>query len=354
MVKINKYIEVVGSRNPRPNAATEISQQTIVRVLRKHYSRVGMTVVKTVADLDKLVAKRPDLVVLGTKLVLLEPSMGYDSSPKLWLSSYLNEHGINFTGSDTNALISQFDKPAAKQQVRAAGLRTAAYFISRVEEPTFRHNLTYPLFVKLPNRGDSKGIDERSLVYSQAELESKIAFIHSEYSSDALIEEYLPGREFSVAIMKQSLDGSLLAMPIEITTAPDTYGNSFLSEAVKKADSEKVIAVTDPKLREAVSNLAIGVFKALGSRDYGRVDMRLDSLGAPNFIEANLMPGLSTHGYLARCCYMNEGISYEDMILSIVDLALARSIDLLGMLPVAINAHPKETTRSLSNKIGSV
>ena len=93
---------------------------------------------------------------------------------------------------------------------------------------------------------------------------------------------------------------------------------------MKVADSENVLAVYDVSLRCELNALAIGVFRALGSRDYGRIDMRLDGNGHPSFIEANLMPGLSDHGYLARCFDLNEGISYNSMILNIVELAIVR------------------------------
>jgi D-alanine-D-alanine ligase len=325
MSKIDKYIEIVGSSNPRINAMAADSRLTILTTLSKIYTNVGITIVNNLADLEGLVAKKPDLVVLGMKLVLLDPEKSYDDSRKMWLSDYLEEHGIDYTGSDTAALTLEFDKHVAKQRVIDSGLQSSTYFISSVSQPTFTHNLRFPLFVKPTNRGDSKGIDERSVVYSDTDLEAKISSIHNDHSSDALIEEYLPGREFSVAVIKQPNSDSLLAMPVEITTPADAQGHSFLSEAVKEADSEQVLAVNDAELKEALNVLAIGVFKALGSRDYGRIDMRLDSLGAPSFIEANLMPGLSDHGYLARCFDLNERIAYEDMIISIVSLGFDRA-----------------------------
>jgi D-alanine-D-alanine ligase len=321
---INKYIEIVGSSNPRLNAMARDAQASIHAVLSKKYTKVGSTIVDDMAGLKKLVAKKPDLVILGMKLVLLDPAKGYDDSPKVWLSDYLEEHGITYTGSDTTALAIEFDKPIAKQMVMDADLQSSAYFISSIKQPIFAHTLEFPLFVKPTNRGDSKGIDEMSVVYAQPELEAKITAIHTECSSDALVEEYLSGREFSVAVIKQAHSNTLLAMPIEITTPADTKGNSFLSEAVKEADSERVLAVDDAALKDKLNALAIGVFEALGSRDYGRIDMRLDGMGAPSFIEANLMPGLSDHGYLARCFAINEDITYEEMILSIADLGLQR------------------------------
>ncbi len=341
--KINAYVEIVGSSNPRLNAMAKDARLSIRAILRKHYSKVGITIVDDMADLEKLAAKKPDIVVLGMKLVLLDPSQSYDDSPKVWLSTYLKENGIEFTGSDTDALIVEFDKPEAKQMVINAGLQSSAYFISRINQPTFNHSLRFPLFVKPTNRGDSKGIDDRSVVYSQAELESKIRSIHSECSSDALIEEYLSGREFSVAVIRQTNSDELLAMPIEITAPTDKKGNSFLSEAVKSADSERVLAVNDIKLKDAINTLAIGVFTVLGSRDYGRIDMRLDAQGIPNFIEANLMPGLSDHGYLSRCFYINQHINYSDMILSVVDLGLRRVMKLPAeILPTILPTNSRE------------
>lgn len=324
--KIDKYIEIVRSSNPRLSAMANSSALTILAALKQNYKKVAITTIDNAADLEKLVAKKPDLVVLGMKLVLLESSKSYDDSPKRWLSSYLNEHHISFTGSDTDALVTEFNKHEAKQKVIEAGLRSSAYFISTISRPTFRHNLRFPLFVKPTNRGDSKGIDEKSVVESEQDLKLKIQSIHNDCGSDALIEEYLPGREFSVAVMTSPDSGNLLAMPIELTAPSDKQGNSFLSEVVKKADSEEVKAINDPILKNAVNTLAIGVFKALGARDYGRIDMRLDSQGAPSFIEANLMPGLSIHGYLARCLFMNKRIAYEDMILSIVKLGFVRNL----------------------------
>jgi D-alanine-D-alanine ligase len=242
----------------------------------------------------------------------------------MWLSTYLKEHGINFTGSETDALDLEFDKHDAKQRVIDAGFQSPKYFIAIMNQSSFNHDLTFPLFVKPANRGSSEGVDEKSVVYTQSELEVKILHIHNNYSSDALVEEYLPGREFSVAVIRQPNSNCLLAMPIELVIPADTRGNSFLSEAVKHIDSERVSAVDDLVLKDALNSLATGVFRALGARDYGRIDLRLEASGAPSFMEANLTPGLSNHGYFSRCFYINEQIDYNDMILGIAGLGLER------------------------------
>ncbi len=328
----NVHIEIVASSNPRLNAMARDSQLTIQAVLRTQYSRVEISIVNTMEDLKRLVAKKPDLVVLGMKLILLDPEMDYDQSRKVWLSDYLTEHTIEFTGSQTSALTLEFDKQVAKQCVLDNGLLSARYFVSELLSPIFHHDLTYPLFVKPTNRGDSKGIDDRSIVHTQNQLDIKIMSIHSECSSNALIEEYLSGREFSIAVIRTPYTNTLNAFPVEITAPANATGDRFLSEAVKDADSEVVSAVLDPKLRSSLQEAAIGVFKALGSRDYGRIDMRLDADGQPNFIEANLMPGLSTHGYLARCFSINNSFTYPEIIMLIVGLSLERHTSLENCL----------------------
>jgi D-alanine-D-alanine ligase len=322
--KINLHVQIVGSSNPRLNAMVKDSQFTIAKTLRPYYRKVGISVVDTMADLEALVAKKPDLVVLGMKHVLLDPALEYDNSRKEWLSDYLLERGIAVTGSDTEALKLEFDKHEAKQVVIDAGLKSAAYFLSTADNPTFAHSLSFPLFVKPTNRGDSKGIDEKSVVYTKKNLHDKIVSVHKDFMSDALVEEYLSGKEYSVAVIRIPGSETLRAMPVELRAPMDRKGNRFLSEAVKESDVEKVFPVTEDAARDAVNKLAIGVFKALGARDYGRIDVRMDSLGVPSFIEANLMPGLSSNGYLSRCFMLNENVAYEEMILSIVSLASER------------------------------
>jgi len=324
-MKINKYIEIVGASNSRLNAMNKKSRINVLQALEQRYEKVEVTLVDTLEDLENLVAKKPDLVVLGMKLILLEPEKGYDDSAKLWLPDYFSEHGINFTGSETEALRLENNKPGAKQHILDAGIKSAAYFISTIKNPIFAHSLTFPLFIKPSNRGGSKGIDEHSVVYTQEDLVTKIEFIHSEYSSDALVEEFLSGREFSVAVMEDALTSDLVAMPIEILSPTDSNGNRYLSAAVKKADSETVAAVSDHAVKRAVIDFAIDVFTSLGGRDYGRIDVRLNAAGVPCFIEANLIPGLSNHGYLSRCLFINNQMSYDEMMFAIVDLGLKRS-----------------------------
>jgi D-alanine-D-alanine ligase len=143
------------------------------------------------------------------------------------------------------------------------------------------------------------------------------------------VESYLPGREFSVALLEYMDSDKLLAMPVELITEPNAQGDSILGQTVKSEDTEHVVAVTDLALRGQLSKFAKSVFRALGARDYGRIDIRLDAHGQPQFLEANLIPGLAKHdfvSYFTAACEINQAMSYDVMILELVALCLDRYI----------------------------
>jgi D-alanine-D-alanine ligase len=182
------------------------------------------------------------------------------------------------------------------------------------------------LFVKPTNRGGGVGIDSDSVVHSFEELSSKVRSITTGLRTDALIEEYLPGREFSVAILKDGYSSGFSAMPIELVAPPDKNGSRLLSGEIKASNAEQALEVTDGVVRSKVTELALDVFYALGARDYGRIDIRLDASGRPHFLEANLIPSLiSGYGSFPKACVLNIGLEYEPMIMRIANLGLARS-----------------------------
>lgn len=327
-MKLNKHIEIVRASKGGHSAIGQKSCDTIRAVLEQHYERVGVTIVNEADDLEILAAKQPDLVFLGVRKV--PSSLGGEPATTVWTGAYLEEKGLSYTGSPANALVLDISKPLAKEVVKAAGLSTADYF--SVSPGQYKSMLAlplnFPLFVKPPDAGGSKGIGADSVVRDFADFEHKVQAIHEQFNTNALAETYLTGREFSVAVLADPYSDELTAMPIELVTGPNINGDRILGKDIKAADTERVIALQDPAIRQAVVTLALDVFQALGARDFGRIDIRLDEHGVPHFLEANLIPGLSAHdstgGYFTRACRINEGMDYESMLLRIVELALAR------------------------------
>lgn len=305
------------------------SRESVFAILSKHYADVAITIVNDIADLEALVSRRPDLVFLGMKFIPVTPGLGTEDPHKIWLSEYFDDHGITYTGSSQVSHELELNKQLAKQRVSDKGLRTAAYHV--VEQGQYLNEadmtLAYPVFVKPTNRGGGIGIDSASVVYDFNQLRSKINSIAADFQADALIEEYLPGREFSVAILKDEYSQKYSVMPLELIAPLDEGGARLLSAKVKSADTENFLEVADKSIRSEISELAITAFHALEARDYGRVDIRLDRHGAAHFLEANLLPSLvKDYGNFPKACLLNINLKHEDMLLAIVRLAMTRGL----------------------------
>jgi len=330
MKKINKHIEIV--RYASTHISTSMgakSSEAILDVLSKHYTRVGISVVKDLSDLKAAVEAKPDLVFLGKKFIPMDQALGLDDPDKIWIAQYLDDNNIAYTGSDHLAHQLEINKPLAKRCLLAAGLKTSPFYVapktSTLVKPSV--DLKFPLFVKPTSSGGGQGIDSDSVVRNIKQLNAKVKSIAESLGSDSLVEEYLPGREFSVAILKHGCLQTYMTMAIEIIAPADEHGSRVLSSQIKKADTERSLKVIDQTIEAKINNLALSAFHALGARDYGRIDIRLDSAGVPHFLEANLAPSLkrSVGNYFPKACLLNLGLDYEAMILAIAELGLSRS-----------------------------
>lgn len=309
---------------------SEKSREAIRAVLSHRYSNVRVTLVNNQEDLEALVARKPDLVFLGMKFIPTNPNLGFQDPEKIWISQYFDHHDIAYTGSNQSAHELELNKHFAKKRVIDAGLQTSPFYVARQNQPLNSSDIhiKYPLFIKPTDRGGGQGIDSDSVAYNFDQVLSKVQSITTDHNSDSLIEEYLPGREISVAILKNKITHEYSVMPIERIVPPNKHGVSILSPDVKHADAGLSVAVSDVDVKAKVSQLALDVFHALGARDYGRIDTRMDEHGLPHFLEANLMPSLiKGYGNFPKACMLNIDLDYEPMILNIVELALSRSAE---------------------------
>lgn len=305
------------------------SCDAIFTVLLRHYRRVSILIVNSLLDFQSLVDLKPDLVFLGMKFVLKDEDLGLQNSEKIWISDYLDEHNITYTGSNQKAHDFGVNKPLAKQRVMDSNLQTSQFHVisQGLQFSEGNIHLKFPVFVKPTSRGGGLGIDSNSVANNFAELQSKISLIASTLNSDSLVEEYLMGREFSVGLRKDEDSDNYYAMPIELIAPLDENGARLLSGEVKSSNSERVLEVAEGEIRNRVCELALKVFIVLGGRDYGRIDIRMDNEDVPHFLEANLMPNLeNSYGSFPKACLMNSSLGYESMILTIVRLAFLRQI----------------------------
>lgn len=327
MTKIQKTIEIARTDLPRLSSLSKDSAESIRVCLAQKYSNVVVSNINSQTDLEQLAVRRPDIVFMGMDVMpRSHPTDAYDEDI-IWVTDFLAKHSIEHTGSGVRAIQLERNKPLAKDAVRLAGFNTASYFVVP-KEVKFTGNttgLSYPLFVKPSDSGAGVGVDEFSISHNEQELRVKIEALKNERGTDIIVEQYLPGREFSIAVLTSQDSGELFAMPIEIVAPKNSKGDRVLGIKTKGENKEVVSPVTNLRLYNELCKLALGSFKAIGGRDYGRIDVRLDADGVPNFLEANLIPSLiKGYGNFPKASKINRGLEFESVIESIVDLALSR------------------------------
>jgi D-alanine-D-alanine ligase len=325
VVKFDRHIEVVTTETTGMKETGFGSLETcrgVCGVLKSRYTQVRFNEVQSERDLERIVDREPDLVVLCVKYVVDE-----EQGAKIWLSDYFSRHDVPHTGSNRATLEFDSDKSKAKIVLLENGVATAKFFLA---QPGLFINeghlpLPFPLFVKPLDAANGNGVDENSLVQDFAGYEAKVEEIFTTYGVAALVEEVLPGREFTVAVFDNYAHNRHLILPVEIVGPKNTKGDRVLGYQAKSGNMEKLSKVEDPALT-AVSALAEKVFKVLGVRDFGRIDVKMDARGIPHFIETNLVPGLTPEtSYFPRACEINREMSYESVVLKIVELAMRRS-----------------------------
>jgi D-alanine-D-alanine ligase len=324
-VRRTTRIEIVRCGIPRFSSMGLKSSVMIRAVLLKQYDDVRITVINNESDLALLIARAPDLVFLGFKILKSD-----DDQSAISIADTLLLHGINFTGSRGPAIELDRNKTKAKQIVRAGGIATADYFtaVPHQYNAVSQLPLPFPLFVKPPEEGGGAGIDASSVIRDFSGFSSKVAAITKRFATPALVETYLGGREYSVAILEDTQPARLLTMPVEIITEANQNGDHILSSKIKQDDSEQLIVLQPGITRTRIIAMANRIFTLLGARDYGRIDIRSDEHNNLYFLEANLVPGLANHdfvSYFTSACQLNQSMNYEAMICAIVKHSLART-----------------------------
>ena len=314
---LSKSIEIVtvpklkNSNINQANVGIVLNEMIIFKILSKHYKKVLITEIKTKKDLTRLALRKPDLVFSGVKYF-------HFNNKKIWLNDYLELNDILYIASNKSSLLKESNKSRAKKIMQKANIATADFFTTGIDEHKNEKELPipFPLFVKPITGGDSRGIDINSIVYNYSNYKKKVLQIKKNQHSRCVVEQYLPGKEYSVGIFKDNITGLIEAMPIEIIVKKNLNGHYILDFDTKRNDEEKVVPVIDAKIFNQLSKLATKAFVALKGKSFGRIDFKMDHLGNPHFIEANLMPGIRK-GYFYRSCVLILNISYEEMILKI-------------------------------------
>jgi D-alanine-D-alanine ligase len=224
--------------------------------------------------------------------------------------------------SDPLTMAACLDKAVAKRLV-GAGVPTPNFAVAERSAEEVADWGDFPAFVKPLAEGTGKGCEAASLVATPAELQDAVARVIERYRQPALIEHFLPGREFTVGIVGNGNDAQVLGV-CEILLKANAEANVYsLHNKELCAELVTYAPASDGEARLAGSR-ALEAYRALECRDAGRIDFRSDAKGQPHFLEANPLAGLNPwHSDLPILAAQN-GIDFVTLIGMVLDAGLAR------------------------------
>ncbi|MBU1125067.1 MAG: ATP-grasp domain-containing protein [Candidatus Omnitrophica bacterium] len=233
--------------------------------------------------------------------------------------------GIPFVGADALTLGITLDKVMAKKIFIAEKISTPKFFeVKHVEELINADHCKFPLIVKPRFEGSSKGLSEDSRVANKESLKRQVEYVITTYRQPALVEEFISGQEFTVAIVGNDPPVALPVVQIKIDGRLNLKQKFYTFARITSDRLEYICpAKISQELKEKIMNLAIQTYESVECRDFGRVDFRVDSEGRPYVLEINPLPSLSTEDVFPLAAKA-IGSSYEEMMGKILRVALAR------------------------------
>lgn len=257
------------------------------------------------------------------------------ASREAQIPAMLDMLNIPYTGSDAATLSICLDKARAKEILTYYGIPTAKFFVVTSPEEANDIRLPFPLIIKPNLEGSSKGIFSSSFVTNKEELKREVERILFEYNEPALIEEFLPGREFTVALLGNGSDVEVLPLiELKYNSFPENFIPIYSYEAKWILDtSENPLNVfscpaqVDSALEEKIRTLCARTFNVLRCKDWSRIDVRINKNGEPCIIEVNPLPGILPNPNDNSCfpkAARTAGYNYTTMINKVLHCAARR------------------------------
>jgi D-alanine-D-alanine ligase len=239
------------------------------------------------------------------------------------IPALLEAYRIPSTFSDPLVLSLTLHKGLTKHVIRALGIPTPDFAVIETERDVETIELPFPVFAKPIAEGTGKGISSASKISTRDDLRAICRMLLARYRQPVLVETFLPGRELTVGIVGTGAEARALGV-MEIMLNEYAEPHAYTYE--NKEDYEKRVqyCLIDDTMAEQAREIALASWRGLGCRDAGRVDLRADISGTPNFLEVNPLAGLNPiHSDLPIICNLS-GITYQTLIDMIVQSALRR------------------------------
>ncbi|MGA7875106.1 MAG: KamA family radical SAM protein [Desulfoferrobacter sp.] len=239
------------------------------------------------------------------------------------IPTLLEAYDIPYTFSDALVLSLSLHKGMTKRVIRDLGIPTTDFAVVETEADVAKLTLPFPLFAKPVAEGTGKGVTAASKIRTPEELAFVCRMLLATYKQPVLVETFLPGREFTVGIVGTGEDTKAIAV-IEILLKAQAENDAYSYKNKEHYEELVEYRLANDEMAQRAKEVAFAAWKGLGCRDAGRIDLRADADGVPNFIEVNPLAGLNpTHSDLPILCRM-VGVSYEELLDQIMGSALKR------------------------------
>ncbi len=225
----------------------------------------------------------------------------------------LEELGVPYTGCGPAASRTAFDKVLTKQQCLRQGIPTPRFAVLDAPRPDLPPGWTPPVVLKPVRQGSSIGVH---LVERAEEWEAALADAFR-YDTKVLLEEKIQGRETTVGILE---DRALPVVEIRVQNGAFDYRNKYTAGAAQHFCPADFDAATTAGIQSA----ALGAFRAIGGRDFARVDVMVTAGGEPVVLEVNTLPGLTELSIMPEAAAA-AGLNYGQLCQRMIDLALRRT-----------------------------
>lgn len=240
---------------------------------------------------------------------------------------------VPFTGSSSGSLYLSHDKYLSKKIFDFHRIPYPDFFfIPKRHEVVIPKSMTFPLFVKPAHEDASIGIDDNSVVRNEEELQRKVKEIHEFINDDALVEEFIDGREFYISILGNDILRTLEIVELDFSKWPSGKPKIYSHKAKidEQSDEFKSIDFSISPLdltieqKKQIYEAALKVYRALDVRDYARIDMRMTPDNKIYVLEANLNPYLSKDDLISMAAE-SSGLNYKQLIDKVLEAALKRT-----------------------------
>jgi D-alanine-D-alanine ligase len=262
-------------------------------------------------------------------------------------------YGIPYSGSDPFTLTLCLDKARTKETLTFHGIPTPRFALVEKLADLYHlaGKLAFPLFVKPVHEGSSKGITDGNLCRDRDHLFRQTEFLLENYRQPVLVEEFLPGKEFTCAVLGNGDEATVLPIVgMNFETLPKgalpiySYDAKFVWDRPEKPlEIFECPARITRDLQASIERVTLAAFRVLGCRDWARIDVRLDAAGEPNVLEVNPLPGILPDPAENSClpkAARAAGIGYDELIQSCLKFAAARQgVDLNGSGSPRSSAH---------------